>query len=38
MEKFELMGRDRKLARWERGKGNPDANHELVLNRFLSAW
>lgn len=26
------------LARWERGKGHPDASHEPVLNSFLDAW
>ena len=25
------------LARWERGKGHPDASHEPILNRFLNA-
>ena len=25
------------LARWERGKGHPDASHEPILSRFLNA-
>lgn len=24
------------LARWERGKGHPDANHEQILSKFLN--